>query len=153
VAQVLLIEDDPTIRPALTRALNSMSHVASSAANAMDGLRMTVDSQPDVVLLDLGLPDLDGAALLAMIRAVSSVPVIVISARDDDRSVVSLLDAGADDYLIKPFAPTQLEARIRAVLRRAQPTAPAGPIVVGGLSIDVGSRQAVLDGEQLELSP
>ena len=153
MAQVLLIEDDPTIRPALIRALSSMSHVASTAATAMDGLRMAVDTQPDVVLLDLGLPDLDGAALLAMIRAVSSVPVIVISARDDDGSVVSLLNAGADDYLIKPFAPTQLEARIRAVLRRAQPATPAGPIVVGQLSIDVGSRLATLDGDPLELSP
>jgi DNA-binding response OmpR family regulator len=153
VAQVLIVEDDPTIRPALTRALNAMSHVASTAATAMDGLRMAIDSQPDVVLLDLGLPDLDGASLLAMIRSVSAVPVIVISARDDDRSVVDLLDAGADDYLIKPFSSTQLEARIRAVLRRSQPTAPSGPIVVGRLSIDIGARQATLDGDPLELSP
>ncbi|HSS66975.1 MAG TPA: response regulator transcription factor [Nocardioidaceae bacterium] len=153
MAQVLIIEDDPTIRPALTRALNAMSHVASTAATAMDGLRQTVDSQPDVVLLDLGLPDLDGASLLAMIRAVSSVPVIVISARDDDRSVVDLLNAGADDYLVKPFTPTQLEARIRAVLRRSQTTPATGPIMVGELSIDIGARQADLAGQTLGLSP
>jgi DNA-binding response OmpR family regulator len=153
VAQVLIIEDDPTIRPALRRALDSMSHVSSMAATAMDGLRQAVDSRPDVVLLDLGLPDLDGASLLAMIRAVSAVPVIVISARDGDRSVVDLLNAGADDYLVKPFAPTQLDARIRAVLRRSQPPPATGPIVVGDLSIDVGSRQAILAGRELELSP
>jgi DNA-binding response OmpR family regulator len=153
VAQVLIIEDDPAIRPALTRALNGLSHVASTAATAMEGLRVTVESRPDVVLLDLGLPDLDGSSLLAMIRAVSSVPVIVITARDDDRSVISLLDGGADDYLTKPFAPAQLDARIRAVLRRSQPATSALPIVVGALSIDVGARVAMLDGEPVQLSP
>ena len=153
MAQVLIIEDDPTIRPALTRALNTMSHVASTAATAMDGLRQAVDSQPDVVLLDLGLPDLDGASLLAMIRAVSAVPVIIISARDDDRSVVDLLNAGADDYLVKPFTPAQIDARVRAVLRRSQKVPPTGPTVVGELSIDVGARQASLAGKTLELSP
>jgi DNA-binding response OmpR family regulator len=153
VAQVLIIEDDPTIRPALTRALNALSHVATTAATAMEGLRLAIDAKPDVILLDLGLPDLDGASLLAMIRAISAVPVIVISARDDDRSIIDLLDAGADDYLVKPFGPGQLDARIRAVLRRTQPAAPAGPLVVGQLSIDVGSRQATLDGRPLDLSP
>jgi DNA-binding response OmpR family regulator len=153
VAHVLIIEDDPTIRAALIRALNDLPHVTTSAATAMDGLRQVVGSRPDVVLLDLGLPDLDGSALLAMMRAVSQVPVIVISARDDEKSIVSLLDAGADDYLVKPFAPAQLEARIRAVLRRSQPDEPQGATVVGGLSIDVGRREASLDDKPLDLSP
>jgi DNA-binding response OmpR family regulator len=83
---------------------------------------------------------------------VTPVPVVVISARADDRSIVSLLDAGADDYLVKPFTATQLDARIRAVLRRARPESPEGPIVVGGLSIDVRARQATLDGTPLDLS-
>jgi DNA-binding response OmpR family regulator len=86
-------------------------------------------------------------------RAVTSVPVIVISARDDDPSIVGLLDAGADDYLVKPFTPTQLDARIRAVLRRTQTDARAAPLVVGALAIDRGSRQVTLDGILLELSP
>jgi DNA-binding response OmpR family regulator len=149
----LIIEDDPLIRASLVRALNALPHVASTATTAMEGLRLVVASQPEVVLLDLGLPDLDGKAVLAMIRAVTDVPVIVISARDDDRSIVSLLDAGADDYLVKPFTTTQLDARIRAVLRRAQPEGPPGATVVGGLVIDTGTREATLDGMLLDLSP
>src|SRR4051812_36760599 len=85
----------------------------------MSGLQQAVEGRPDLVVLDLGLPDLDGAELLRMLRAVSAVPVIVATARDDDGSVVSALDAGADDYVLKPFRTDQLEARIRAVLRRA----------------------------------
>jgi DNA-binding response OmpR family regulator len=124
-----------------------------TAPNALQGLQSLVDHPPDVVLLDLGLPDLDGAALLAMIRAVSQVPVIVISARDEGAGIVAVLDAGADDYLVKPFAADQLEARIRAVLRRSDHGRPAGPLVVGGLVIDVRSRTVTLDGNPLELSP
>jgi DNA-binding response OmpR family regulator len=153
VAQVLLIEDDPLIRASLVKALGKLPHVVASAPTAMEGLRLVVDSRPEVVLLDLGLPDLDGRALLAMIRAVSQVPIIVISARDDERGIVDVLDAGADDYLVKPFTSGQLDARIRAVLRRTQRTEPAGPVVVGGLRIDLGAREVRLDGTLLELSP
>lgn len=153
VAAILIVEDDATIRSALVRALGQLPHAPTTAGTAMEGLRLVFDERPDVVLLDLQLPDLDGSALLAMIRAVSTVPVIVISARDDDKDVVALLDAGADDYLVKPFSPRQLEARIRAVLRRAQPDVPPSPFVVGGLSIDAAGRSASLDGEPLALSP
>lgn len=150
---MLIIEDDPLIRASLVRAFTTLPHVATTAATAMEGLRLVVASSPEVVLLDLGLPDLDGKAVLAMIRAVTDVAVIVISARDDDRGVVEMLDAGADDYLVKPFTTAQLDARIRAVLRRAQPGASTGPTIVGGLSIDVGTREAILDGVLLDLSP
>src|SRR6478672_2290563 len=119
VPHVLVIEDDPAIRSALIRSLVERGHAVSSAADAMSGLREAIESRPDLVLLDLGLPDLDGAELLRMLRAVSQVPVIVATARDDDGSIVSALDAGADDYVLKPFQAGQLEARIRAVLRRA----------------------------------
>jgi DNA-binding response OmpR family regulator len=153
VADVLLIEDDATIRTALVRALTARRHSTMTAPTALDGLQSLLDHRPDVVLLDLGLPDLDGAALLAMIRAVSDVPVIVVSARDDGAGVVALLDAGADDYLVKPFAADQLEARIRAVLRRADRAAVVAPVTVGALVIDARARTAVLAGEQLELSP
>lgn len=124
-----------------------------SSPTALDGLQSIVAHTPDVVLLDLGLPDLDGQALLAMIRAVSSVPVIVVSARDDGPGIVKALDAGADDYLVKPYASDQLDARIRAVLRRIDSEAPVGPVVVGGLVIDERSRTVSLNGEDLELSP
>jgi DNA-binding response OmpR family regulator len=154
VPQVLIIEDDAGIRTALTRALGERGHVVSSSPNAMTGLQATVDQRPDIVVLDLGLPDLDGSALLAMLRAVTDVPVIITSARDDDPAIVRLLDAGADDYVVKPFSAEQLDARIRAVLRRAatgqeRPTS----LVVGGLVLDVGARTAILDGRILELSP
>jgi len=124
-----------------------------TAPTAMAGLQSLVEHRPDVVLLDLGLPDLDGASLLAMIRAVSDVPVIVVSARDEGAGIVALLDAGADDYLVKPFAADQLDARIRAVLRRADSVKAPGPVTVGGIVIDVRARSAVLDGVALDLSP
>jgi len=150
---VLIIEDDATIRTALVRALNARNHSTMTSPTAMDGLQSLVAHRPDVVLLDLGLPDLDGASLLAMIRSVSDVPVIVVSARDDGDGIVALLDAGADDYLVKPFAVDQLDARIRAVLRRAEQVVVTGPVVVGGLVIDARSRTVALDGGTLDLSP
>jgi len=150
---VLIIEDDATIRTALVRALTARSHSTMTSPTAMDGLQSLVAHRPDVVLLDLGLPDLDGASLLAMIRSVSDVPVIVVSARDDGDGIVALLDAGADDYLVKPFAVDQLDARIRAVLRRAEQVVVTGPVVVGGLVIDARSRTVTLDGGTLDLSP
>jgi len=153
VADVLIIEDDATIRTALVRSLSARSHSTMTSPTALDGLQSLIDHRPDVVLLDLGLPDLDGRALLAMIRAVSDVPVIIISARDDGPVIVSALDAGADDYLVKPFAADQLEARIRAVLRRTPTVEQAGPVVVGGLVIDARARTAALDGRELGLSP
>ena len=150
---MLIVEDDATIRTALVRALSARHHSTMTARDAMSGLQSLVEHRPDVVLLDLGLPDLDGAALLAMIRAVSDVPVIVVSARDEGAGIVELLDAGADDYLVKPFAADQLEARIRAVLRRAGAAGPAGPITVGGLVVDPRARTVRLDGAAIELSP
>ena len=153
VAEVLIVEDDATIRAALIRALKDLPHATTAVGTAMEALQLVVANPPDVVLLDLGLPDLDGAALLPMIRAVSEVPVIVISARDDDTSIVSLLDAGADDYLVKPFSPTQLEARIRAVLRRTQPESASAPVTVGEITVDGLARTAHLAGVELDLSP
>ena len=101
----------------------------------------------------MGLPDLDGAELLKMIRAVTDVPVIVATARSEDRDVIRTLDAGADDYLVKPFSVEQLEARVRAVLRRSSAESAAPQIVVGDLRIDQSSRVATLDGVLLQLSP
>lgn len=153
MADVLVVEDDPTIRTALVRALAARDHSTMTAPTAFEGLQSLVEHRPDVVVLDLGLPDLDGTALLAMIRAVSDVPVIVASARDDDPGIVAVLDAGADDYLVKPFTSDQLDARIRAVLRRSAPERRAPALVVGGLEIDPRARTALLDGTPLELSP
>jgi len=119
----------------------------------MGGLEEAVHNSPDLVLLDLGLPDVDGTELLKMIRAVSQVPVIIITARGDDEVVVSTLDSGADDYLVKPFTTSQLAARVRAVLRRSGSGIDRERISVGDLAIDVPARIVQLDGETLELSP
>jgi DNA-binding response OmpR family regulator len=154
VAQVLIIEDDARIRPLLMKALGERGYAVASASSGMQGLSLAVENRPDLVILDLGLPDVDGTQVLTMLRAVSDVPVIVASARDDDPTLVSCLDAGADDYVVKPYTTAQLEARIRAVMRRAGGTAEArGPLVVGGLEIDVPGRRASVDGVVLDLSP
>ena len=155
MAELLVVEDDERIRTALIRSLRERGHVVSSAATGLAGLRQAVDDHPDLVLLDLGLPDLDGTELLRMLRAVSAVPVIVATARDDDGSVVQALDAGADDYVLKPFQAGQLDARIRAVLRRAAGAAEAaaGPVTVGPLTVDPRSRRVTLAGRPVELAP
>ncbi|SFE73732.1 response regulator transcription factor [Blastococcus tunisiensis] len=155
MAQLLVIEDDERIRSSLIRALRERGHAVSSAATALAGLRQAVDERPDLVVLDLGLPDLDGRELLRMLRAVSSVPVIVATARDDDGSVVQALDAGADDYVVKPFAAGQLEARIRAVLRRAAGTADAAAaaVTVADLTVDPRTRRVTHAGATVELAP
>ncbi len=151
--QILLVEDDPAIRSALSRALGEAGHGVTSFSSGMAALSAAVEQKPDVVILDLGLPDLDGADVLAMLRAVSSVPVIVATARDSDTEMVRLLDAGADDYVIKPFTAAQIDARIRAVLRRTgagEDTEPA--LEVGGLRIDPRSREVTVDGEPVDLA-
>ncbi|WP_326637239.1 response regulator transcription factor [Streptosporangium sp. NBC_01755] len=154
MSNVLLIEDDVAIRTSLTRGLRDRGHAVSSAPAALDGLRLAVEERPDLVVLDLGLPDMDGLDLLRMLRAVSRVPVIVATARDGDAEMVRLLDAGADDYVVKPFSATQLDARIRAVLRRvAGENRADSSVTVGGLRIDPRTREATLDGTPLDLSP
>jgi two-component system KDP operon response regulator KdpE len=153
VSLILVIEDDPSIRTALIRSLAARGHAVRTAADAMSGLREAVDGRPDLVVLDLGLPDLDGIELLRMLRAVSKVPVIVATARDDDPSIVRALDAGADDYVVKPFSAETISARIRAVLRRSVVPDADVSLVVGGLLVDPPSRTASLDGRLLELTP
>ncbi|MFD2764376.1 response regulator transcription factor [Micromonospora eburnea] len=155
MARLLLIEDDLTIRTPLIRALRERGHAVAAASTAMTGLRDALDDRPDLVVLDLGLPDLDGREVLRMLRAVSSVPIVVATARDDEAEIVRMLDAGADDYLVKPFTAAQLDARVRAVLRRSAGDASTGDptLVVGGLRIDPRSRQVRLDGVPVELTP
>jgi DNA-binding response OmpR family regulator len=153
VAQLLVVEDDERIRTALIRALRERGHAVESAGTAMSGLQQAVEGRPDLVVLDLGLPDLDGAELLRMLRAVSTVPVIVATARDDDGSIVSALDAGADDYVLKPFQAGQLEARIRAVLRRAGGVEAPSAVAVGELTVDPRTRRVTLAGAPVELAP
>ncbi len=155
MAALLIIEDDPGIRTAMIRTLSDRGHTVSSAPDAMSGLQEALARGPDLVILDLGLPDLDGVELLRMLRAVSAVPVIVATARDDDEVVVKALNAGADDYVVKPFSASAMDARIRAVLRRVGPDSDTAPniLTVGDLTIDIRAREARVDGRVIELSP
>ena len=155
MASVLVIEDDQRIRETLARSLADAGHAVRTEARGADALSVVVDWRPDVVVLDLGLPDLDGVDVLRMVRSVSAVPVIVATARDDDAEIVRVLDAGADDYVVKPYSAAHLDARIRAVLRRAAaPSAAPGSsaVTIDALVIDPERRVATLAGEPLELS-
>jgi DNA-binding response OmpR family regulator len=152
MVQVLLVEDDAAIRTALTRALREHGHVVTSLASGMPALAAAVEQKPDVILLDLGLPDVDGADVLSMLRAVSDIPVIVATARDDESEMVRLLDIGADDYVIKPFTAGQLNARIKAVLRRTGRTDEDPVITIGGLVIDTRSYEVSVDRRPVDLA-
>ena len=150
---LVLIEDDPAIRTALERALSRRGHAVYAAPTAMAGLELVTSRSPDVVVLDLGLPDVDGTQVLGMIRGISAVPVIVATARDDENEMVRVLDLGADDYVVKPFSAEQLEARLRAVLRRGRTADDPDPaLTVGGLSVDRSTRVVTLDGRPLDLT-
>ncbi|GAB3515493.1 response regulator transcription factor [Phytohabitans suffuscus] len=153
MARLLLIEDDLAIRTPLIRALRERGHAVAAAHTAMDGLQTALQERPDLVVLDLGLPDLDGLELLRMLRGVSTVPVIIATARDDEAEIVRGLDAGADDYVVKPFTAAQLDARVRAVLRRGAGDPGESAVLVGELRVDPRSREATLGGTALDLTP
>ena len=153
MSRILVVEDDDAIRTAVLRGLQDRGFAVATAANGLAGLEHVLKEGPEVVLLDLGLPDIDGLTLISMIRAASEVPIIVITAQDDDPTMVRALDSGADDYVVKPFGTEHVAARIRAVLRRGgRASASPSVIKVGGLSIDERTRVATLDGRPLELS-
>ena len=153
VVHLLVVEDDEAIRRGLARGLTEQGATVSTVGSAVEAIKALATERPDAVLLDLGLPDLDGADVLALIRAQSDLPVVIATARDDDREVVRLLDAGADDYLVKPFSAAQAMARVRAVLRRTSRAEPEEQrVVVGGLVVDAVSRTASVDGTPMELN-
>src|SRR4051812_37746663 len=153
MVRLLLVEDDPEIRRTLARGLGEHGATVVPVATAVEAIRAVTGERPDAVVLALGLPDLDGAAVLALIRASSDLPVVVATARDDEREIVRLLNAGADDYLIKPFSAAQAMARVRAVLRRTSPEAAGdGRVVVGDLVIDPVAREVHLEGREVVLN-
>jgi DNA-binding response OmpR family regulator len=152
VAAILVIEDEQRIRELLAARLSEHGHDVETVASALEGIEGAVSGVFDVVILDLGLPDLDGVEALSMIRAVSQVPVVVASARDDEDGIIDVLDKGADDYVVKPHSVDHLEARIRAVLRRSSGDDDGGTIVIGDLRLEPDAHEAMLDGRQLELT-
>ena len=152
MASILVIEDEQRIREELATRLSERGHDVESVGTAMDGVHLAVSGTHDVVVLDLGLPDLDGTEALRMIRAVSDVPVVVATARDDEADIIRVLDAGADDYVVKPYSADHLAARIRAVMRRSGDPTSSDVVELGGLRLDLDGHEATLDGNPLELT-
>lgn len=149
---ILVIEDEQNIRESLATRLSERGHDVETVARALDGIERAVSGAFDVVVLDLGLPDLDGVEALRMIRAVSQVPVVVATARDDEQDIIDVLDKGADDYVVKPYSADHLEARIRAVLRRSGDMEDGEVIVVGDLRLNPDAHEAILEGRHLDLT-
>jgi len=151
---ILLIEDEPQMRRFLRVALEGSGYRYLEAATGQEGLALAVQHRPEAILLDLGLPDMDGLDLMARLREWSHTPVIVISARGQEADKVGALDAGADDYLTKPFGTRELLARIRVALRHADPEAAEEPVfVLGRWRVDLAKRQVLVEGREVHLTP
>ena len=153
---ILVIEDEAPLRRYLRTSLQSHGYRVEEAANAADGKDIVVRANPDLVLLDLGLPDRDGLDLARDLREWSKVPILVVSARGQEEDKIRALDLGADDYLTKPFATGELLARIRVALRHAAEATGSAPVPVfeaGPLRVDLASREVTVQGEPVHLSP
>ena len=155
-ALALVVEDEEPMRRFLRAALESAGYRVQMAETAKDGLREASSRSPDVIVLDLGLPDLDGLDVVRRLREWSAVPVVVLSARGRERDKIDALDAGADDYVTKPFAVGELLARVRVALRHAarrDSSEAIGPITVGDLTLDLERRRVSLRGAEVKLTP
>jgi two-component system KDP operon response regulator KdpE len=154
---VLVIDDEPQIRRAVRDALREVTINVNEAANGSEGVDAASKGRPDLVVLDLGLPDMEGVEVCRAIRQRSAVPIIVLSARHSELEKVDLLNAGADDYVTKPFSVLELAARAKAQIRRAKTLAAnAGsttPVSIGGLLVDTVNRKVSRDGVQIHLTP
>lgn len=151
--RILVIDDELAIRRFLHTVLSSEKFLLHEAENGHAGLASAAASKPDVILLDLGLPDLDGIEVIKRIREWSPVPIIVLSVRDREDDKVRALDAGADDYLTKPFGVGELLARIRAALRRSLQEIPEPLFTSTDLQVDLGSRRVTVNGNDISLTP
>jgi two-component system KDP operon response regulator KdpE len=151
--RILVVDDEPAIRRFLHTALAENEFHLTAAENGHAALAAAVTTKPDVILLDLGLPDLDGVEVISRIRQLSQVPIIVLSVRDREADKVRALDAGADDYLTKPFGVGELLARIRVMLRRSLAQVPEPVIHIDELEIDLARRLVRLRGETVALTP
>ncbi|MCD8369385.1 MAG: response regulator transcription factor [Clostridiales bacterium] len=152
---LLIIEDEKNIRNYMETIVTSNGYKAVCAANGVSGLSMCTSHRPDLILLDLGLPDIDGMEVLERIRGFSAVPVIVISARTQEKEKVEALDAGADDYITKPFGSEELMARIRTAMRHSVQTVQIANSLIyccDGLKIDFEKRLVTLDGQNVHLT-
>jgi len=151
---VLVVDDEPPIRRFLRTSLTAAGYHIIEAENAADAMRLLSAQKPDLVILDLGLPDRSGLELIPEIRNTSTVPILVLSARHDERSKVQALDLGADDYVSKPFGMGELLARLRAALRHAfQAQGELPGFISGDLTVDLVRRHVTRSGEEVKLSP
>jgi two-component system KDP operon response regulator KdpE len=154
VSRVLVVDDEPQIRRALRTSLEAHGYEVQAVGTGEEAVVGAAESGPELLLLDLGLPDLDGTEVIRRVRGFSEVPIIVLSVRDQQSDKVAALDAGADDYVTKPFAMEELLARARAAMRRAQPGEPPAPTMrFGSLGVDLGRRLVTLDDDALRLTP
>jgi len=149
----LVIDDEPQIRRLLRVTLEASDYRVFDAATGQDGLVQAAQRKPDVILLDLGLPDLDGVQVLKRIREWSQVPVIILSVRDQEEEKVAALDCGADDYVTKPFNSAELLARLRAALRHRQPQGADAIFRAGNLEVDLSKRLVLKNGGEVKLTP
>ena len=153
---ILVVEDDSTVRNLITTTLQSNEYRFITAPTGEAAIAAATTQQPDILFLDLGLPDMDGIAIIKRIRTWSQMPIIVISARSEDADKVAALDAGADDYLTKPFSVTELLARLRVAQRRISAAVSNSADSVfrnGGLTIDYGAGCVTVSGEEMKLTP
>jgi two-component system KDP operon response regulator KdpE len=152
MARVLVIDDDPALLRALRLGLRAGGHDVVTASTGEQGLTQTAATTPDVVVLDLGLPDVDGLTVCRRIREWSDVPIVVLSAIETEDRKVAALDGGADDYVTKPFGMAELEARIRTAVRHRRPVTGEAQLSVGRLDLDFVHHEARLDGTLVELT-
>lgn len=150
---VLVVDDDPAILRTLSINLRAREYDVETAADGRSALQIVDERMPDVVLLDLGLPDIDGISVLKQLRSFTEVPVIVVSARSDPDDKVEALDLGADDFVTKPFSIEELLARVRVTTRRTGAEEPAFVTVIGDVTLDVTESRAIRDGEEVHLTP
>lgn len=149
---VLIVEDEIQIRRFLRISLEANQYHIYEAKTGQEGLEQAALLRPDIIILDLGLPDMDGLEVLTRLREWSRTPVIVLTVRDRDTDKISLLDAGADDYLVKPFSPGELLARLRVALRHRQPQSESAVFATGGLTVDLAHRLVTINHEAVKLT-
>ena len=153
MTRVLVVDDDPAIQRTLAIGLRARGYDVLPARDGRTAVQACRDDEPDVVLLDLGLPDLSGVEVLRSVREWSAVPVIVLSARHGSDDKVEALDVGADDYVTKPFGMDELLARVRAAVRRSVPDQLPAPVVTDAFTIDLAARQVLREGTEVRLTP
>ena len=152
-ARILIVDDEPSILATMAPLLRGRGYEVSTATSGHGALEAVDRQPPQLVILDLGLPDLDGIEVARRLREGRAIPILVLSARGAEQDKVAALDAGADDYVTKPFGSEELLARVRAALRRADNAAPSGVIKRGDLVIDVDRRKVVRGADELRLTP